>query len=225
MQLNPRFKPLCEFSIRNGIVSAEMVHERYYQDLTLDSLEREFRTLIRDGLFRPFVALDKRRYYLPTERLCTLLKVPRSAARGRGAHTVAKRAGSTWFSLRHNLTRPTAREFRESFPHLYDRKIPAGFYYVDTSHDPHLLGWLEVDTGRDDRRLLKKVNRLFSQRLRLFEFGRLIHGQQFLVVILTPHEGKKRLIEERLDKGACGDSWVTVEVVPELQGILLQRKG
>jgi hypothetical protein len=222
MQLNPRFKPLCEFSVRNGIVSAEMVHDRHYQEMTLESLEREFRTLMKDGLFRPFVALDKRRYYLPTERLCTLLKVHRSAARGRGAHTVAKRAGTTWFSLRHNLNRPTAKEFRERFPHLYDRKIPAGFYYVDTSHDPHLLGWLEVDTARDTRRLVKKVNHLFIQRFRLPAFSRLIHGEQFLVVILTPDEGKKRLIEARLDKGDCGDSWVAVEVVPELQGILLK---
>jgi hypothetical protein len=225
MEFDPRHQPACWFSVRHGVLNAEMVHGLYYEHLTLESLEREFRTLRRGGLLRRFVDTEGRVYYLPTERLCTQLGAHRSAARGRGAHTVAKRVGATWFSVRHGLFRPTAREFREQYPRLHDRKIPAGSYYVDTSREPHLLGWLEVDTGRNLRRLLQKVNRLYSQRFRLPEFGRVIHAQQFLVVILTPHEGKKQLIEARLDDGACGDSWVAVEVVPELRGVLLKERS
>jgi hypothetical protein len=221
MQLESRHRPACEFALRHGVVSAAMVHELHYPGLMLESVERELRTLAQQELLRPFVDTAGHLYYLPTERLCTLCKVHRSAARGRGAHTVARRVGAAWFSVRHNLFRPTAREFREHYAHLYDRKIPAGSYYIDTAHEPHLIGWLEVDTARNVCRLLKKVSRLFSQRFRLAEFGRLIHGGQFLVVVLTPSEGKKRLIEAGLDRGLCGELWVAVEIVPELGAILL----
>src|SRR5437763_803647 len=185
MAIDPRHEPACRFALRHGVVSASMVHGPFYPDLMLESVEREFRALRRDGLFRVFVDKEDRRYYLPTERLCTLLGVHRSAARGRGAHTVAKRVGAVWFSLRHGLNRLTAREFRERYETLYDRKIPSGSYYVDTSHTPHLLGWLEIDSARNIRRLLQKVSHIYSPRFRLPAFSPPIHGEQFLVVILT----------------------------------------
>jgi hypothetical protein len=225
MSLDPRHEQVCRFAHRHGVVNAAMIHPLYYAGLMLESVERELRALRQGGLLRSFVTTKKVRYYLPTEQLCTQLRFHRSAARGRGALTVARRVGVTWFSLRHNLFRPTVREFREHYPRLYDRKIPAGSYYIDTSREPHLLGWLEVDTGRNVRRLMKKVNRLFAQRFRLAEFGRLIHAEQFVVVVLTPTEGKKRIIEAGLDKGGCGDAWVAVEVVPELEDILLKQRS
>src|SRR5438105_1718893 len=99
MEFDPRHEPACWFSVRHGVLNAEMVHGLYYEHLTLESLEREFRTLRRGGLLSRFVDTEGRVYYLPTERLCTPLGAHRSTARGRGARTVARAPRAGWRPL------------------------------------------------------------------------------------------------------------------------------
>lgn len=99
MNVDTRHKPVCEFALHHGVVGEAMAHRLFYPDLMLDSVKREFRCLTKNGFLRVFDDNDGRRYYLPTEKLCTHFKVHRSAARGRGSHFVAKRVGATCFSI------------------------------------------------------------------------------------------------------------------------------
>ena len=83
----------------------------------------------RGGLLRRFVDTEGRVYYLPTERLCTQLGAHRSAARGRGAHTVAKRVGAGPYDVVLCFCTDQAR-LRRRWAALHPLTTPAGALWI-----------------------------------------------------------------------------------------------
>lgn len=219
--VDDRITAVLQFVLRYGAASIDLLLPLFYPGMSRDSPRKELNDQVAAGLLRRTTAPDGTHYYTATERQCLRLGAHRSAVRGRGVYALATRVGCAWFCARNGFTKLTAREFREQYPELYSRKVPSGFYFLDSSAEITRLGWVEVDTGKDARRLVRRVNHLMTTRFAIPAFAPLIQAGQFYVCCLLPSEGKRQAVQLRLDAKACGALPVRLDVVPEIQTFFL----
>ena len=83
-----------------------------------------------------------------------------------------------------------AEDVNKYFPRLFRNGMPSG-YYVDTSGEKPILGFVRVDTGLDHiTRILQQLRKLLERHTSSTEFAAITAAGQFEISYLVPTETK-----------------------------------
>jgi len=156
-----------------------------------------------------------------TPRAAEALGEHRSICRKFNYQGLVNAYGVLLFCAKFAIDKFTVREFLDKFPDLHRRGTRASNYYVDNAGGEKRLGFIQVDSGRDVTKLVRKIRKVISRAYGVPNFAKLIQSGRFVIAIVTPAEGKKTLIERALADEPASPVKYRVEVVDELGHLLV----
>jgi hypothetical protein len=156
-----------------------------------------------------------------TPRAAEALGEHRSICRKFNYQGLVNAYGVLLFCAKFGVDKFTAREFMERFPDLHRKGTRASNYYVDHAEGVKRLGFVQVDSGRDTTKLVRKVRKIITRAYGVPNFAKLIQGGRFVITIVTPSSGKKTLIERALAEEPASPVRYRVEVVDDLGHLLI----
>jgi hypothetical protein len=214
--------------VRERLTTVDIVHTRYFGGATPDAARKVLDRLVADEWLRRIPLHGQVPCYILTFAATYRLRIHRVAAKVPGLPALCRAYALVRFAVRTGAKRVPHAEWVGLFPELHRSGLPANSYFLeDAPGGPRVL-LLHVDAGQDVRRAIARVRRMISRRYAIPAFAELIQSGRFEVVVLTPTEGKKRVLEKAIERRYRGLTRVRVVVIPELEPLVarkLDRRG
>jgi hypothetical protein len=156
-----------------------------------------------------------------TPRAAEALGEHRSIARKFNYQGLVNAYGVLLFCAKFGVDKFTAREFMDQFPDLHRRGTRASNYYIDNADGVKRLGFIQVDSGGDTKKLVQKIRKIIARAYGVPNFAKLIQGGRFMVAIVAPSPGKKALTLRALEDEPAGPVKYRVEAIDELGHLLI----
>ena len=190
-----------------GISTFEVIHHLYFAGKHRDAVKSTLRRLCGKEptyrILRPVPLFGSRVVYQLTWRGARLIGVSGSLTRPLGIQSRVERLAILNFihDLRIENKRRliTNAKLREKFP-LNGHRLPRQRFYLEERPDTDLLGFIVVDHGGHERRIVRKAVAFLQRFVKHGWFDGYLRSGQFVLTILTLTDFKARAIAYGLKK-------------------------
>ena len=190
-----------------GISTFEIIHFRHFKGKHRDAVKSTLRRLCGKGptyrFLRPVPLYGSRVAYQLTWRGANAIGVSPSLARPLGIQSRVERLAVLNFI--HDLKNENKRriitnaKLRDYFP-LCGHRLPRQRFYLEERSDADYLGFIVVDHGGHERRIVRKAVSFLQRFVKHGWFDDYLCSGQFVLTILTLNEFKGRAIAYGLKK-------------------------
>lgn len=227
-----------------GISTFEVIHYLYFKGQQRDAVKSTLRRLCGKGptyrYLRPVPLYGSRVVYQLTWRGANTVGVSPSLARPLGIQSRVERLAVLNFihdlKSEHKRRVVTNAKLRDYFP-LCGHRLPRQRFYLEERADTDFLGFIVVDHGGHERRIVRKAVGFLQRFVKREWFDEYLRSGQFVLTILTLTEfkgraiayGLKKLLKQVLGKALAGlhkpfpGGWplpVEIVVVPGVINVL-----
>lgn len=205
--LSERDQKLLAHVGKFGISTFEVIHYLFFKGRHRDAVKSTLRRLCGKGptyrYLRPVPLYGSRVVYQLTWRGANTVGISPSLARPLGIQSRVERLAVLTFI--HDLKSEYKRrivsnaKLREYFP-LSGHRLPRQRFYLEERGDVDYLGFIVVDHGGHERRIVRKAVGFLQRFLMREWFDEYLRSGQFVLTILTLTEFKGRAIAYGLKK-------------------------
>lgn len=189
------------------ISTFEVLHFTFFKGKHRDAVKSTLRRLCGKGptyrYLRPVPLYGSRVAYQLTWRGANTIGISPSIARPLGIQSRVQRLAVLNFI--HDLKSPFKRrlfsnaKLREFFP-MSGHRLPRQRFYIEERPEGDFLGFIVIDHGGYDRRIVRKAVKFLKRFVKRGWFDDYMRSGQFLLTILTLNEFKGRSIAYGLKK-------------------------
>jgi hypothetical protein len=205
-RLSERDLKVLSLVAKFGISLFEIIHTELFKGLHRDAVKSILRRLCGKGptyrYLRPIPLYGSRVAYQLTYRGAGVIGAPSSLARPLGVQARVERYAMLRFIYDRSETkrRPmTNAKLREFYP-LAGHRLPRQRFFLEERPTGDYLGFVVVDHGGHERRIVRKAVDFLQRFLRHGWFDDDIADGQFVLTILTINDFKRRSIAYGLKK-------------------------
>ena len=199
--LSERDQKLLAHVGKFGISTFEVIHYLYFKGKHRDAVKSTLRRLCGKGptyrFLRPVPLYGSRVVYQLTWRGASLVGVSGSLARPLGIQSRVERLAVLNFihdlKNAHKRRLITNAKLREKFP-LCGHRLPRQRFYLEERPDTDFLGFIVVDHGGHERRIVRKAVSFLQRFVKQGWFDDYLRSGQFVLTILTLTDFKGRAI-------------------------------
>ena len=221
MDLQTRDEMILEHVRRYHLTTDEILASLFFEGASVRAARKVTTRLQAEGKLARHRFFEGRVLVQLTPKAAEAMGEHRSIARRFNYQGLVNAYGVLLFCAKFGIDKFTAREFTQKFPDLHRRGTRASSYYVDNAEGTKRLGFIQVDSGREPRQLVRKVRKIIGRAYGVPNFAELIQSGRFVVAIVTPSEGKKRLLVQALGEEHRSPVRYRVEAMEELGRLLI----
>jgi hypothetical protein len=190
-----------------GISTFEIIHYRFFKGRNRDAVKSNLRRLCGRGptyrYLRPVPLYGSRVVYQLTWRGANTVGASPSLARPLGIQSRVERLAVLNFihdlKCEHKRRIISNARLREHFP-LHGHRLPRQRFYLEERADGDYLGFIVVDHGGHERRIVRKAVSFLQRFVKREWFDDYLRSGRFILTILTLTEFKGRAIAYGLKK-------------------------
>ena len=207
VQLSERDQKILAHVGLFGLSTFEVIHYRYFKGKQRDAVKSTLRRLCGKSptfrYLRPIPLYGSRVAYQITRRGANVVGFSPGLARPLGIQSRVERLAVLNFihDSKHEKKRRliSNRRLREHFP-LAGHRLPRQRFFIEERPDGDYLGFIVVDHGGHERRIVRKAVSFLQRFVKRGWFDDYLRSGQFVLTILTLNDFKARAISYGLKK-------------------------